>query len=253
MSERAPRIAAALADRYRASGAWRDRLCHADLLTASEQRGHETALVDRAGSITWAELAAAARGFAGALGERGLGPGDVVSWMLPNWREAAIAHWGVLLLGGVSNPIVPIYRHREVRYILDQSGAGAIVIPGDFRGFDYEAMIDELAPELPTLRSVFTVEGSGRNEDFGTALREAKPADPAAGDADAPALLLYTSGTTADPKGAIHTHNTLDFELRSMIDFYGLDASTIVYMPSPLSHVTSASSHWANCRSRRPR
>ena len=233
-----PRIAPELADAYRASGAWRDRLCHADLLEAVERRGDQTALVDRAGVMTWAELASAARGFAGALRERGLGEGDVVSWILPNWREAAIAHWGVLLLGGVSNPIVPIYRHREVRYILDQAGTGAVVIPGDFRGFDYEAMIEELGPELPTLRSVFTVEGSGRNDDFATAIRDAEPAAHDGGDADAPALLLYTSGTTADPKGAIHTHNTLDFELRSMIEFYGLDAGAVIYMPSPLSHVT---------------
>lgn len=238
MSDGRPKVAAELAENYRQSGAWRDRLCSADLVDAARSRGSATALIDRAGSISWSELADAASRFAGALKERGVCAGDVVSWILPNWREAAIASWGVWWLGGISNPIVPIYRHREVGYILRQSRASAVIVPGTFRGFDYEAMIADVRSDLPGLKSVFAVEETGRNEHFMTAVESASPLPPAEGSADDPALLLYTSGTTADPKGAIHTHNTLDFELRSMVEFYALDASTVVYMPSPLSHVT---------------
>lgn len=254
MSDRFPDVSAQLARRYRAEGAWRDVLCDQALVETAARRADELALVDRRGEMTWGELEASARGFAAGLGARGVGRGDVVSWILPNWREAAIAHWGIWLVGGVSNPIVPIYRHREVGYIVAQAQSRAIVIPKSFRGFDYETMLCELANDLPSLETIVTVEeGAGRNAESSVAVSalgdlgvgfealietQSIAAETAGRSPDDPALLLYTSGTTADPKGAVHTHNTLDSELRSMVEFYGLGEETVVYMPSPLSHVT---------------
>ena len=94
---------------------------------------------------------------AGALAGLGVGKGDAVSWQLPNWHEAVILHHAVLRIGAVSNPIVPIYRQREVEYILAEAGSKVVVVPHVFRGFDYAAMIDELRPGLADLQHVVVV------------------------------------------------------------------------------------------------
>jgi cyclohexanecarboxylate-CoA ligase len=252
MSERFPRFLPHLAERYRAAGYWRDVFCDQALFDAARTRPSSTALIDRLGPMNWVELSDQVRSLASALSALGVERGEAVSWMLPNWREAAIAHWAVLHLGAISNPIVPIYRHREVRYILDQAQSQVVIVPTEFRNFDYTAMLAELRAELPRLGHVISVQGRvGRNlksktgeagdlefEELLRTVPEISLETNTGRSPDDPALLLYTSGTTADPKGAIHTHNTLDFELRSMIDFYDLDERDVVYMPSPLSHVT---------------
>ena len=220
MAARFPCVSPQLAARYRAAGYWRDVLCDAALQRAASDHGDATALVDRRGPIGWGELADRVRAAAAGLASLGIAHRDVVSWILPNWREAAIVHWAVLSLGAISNPIVPIYRQREVGRILGQAGSKLIVAPSSYRGFGYADMLAELRGSLPALAP-----GAPPN-----AAPDRSPDDPA--------LLLFTSGTTADPKGAVHTHNTLDFEIRSMIDFYGLGADDVVYMPSPLTHVT---------------
>ncbi|NQZ99125.1 MAG: AMP-binding protein [Myxococcales bacterium] len=241
MAARFPCVSPQLAARYRAAGYWRDVLCDAALQRAASDHGDATALVDRRGPIGWGELADRVRATAAGLASLGIAHRDVVSWILPNWREAAIVHWAVLSLGAISNPIVPIYRQREVGRILGQAGSKLIVAPSSYRGFGYADMLAELRGSLPALASVVTVDGAGGDLGFDE-LCETSPGAPpnAAPDRspDDPALLLFTSGTTADPKGAVHTHNTLDFEIRSMIDFYGLGAGDVVYMPSPLTHVT---------------
>ena len=241
MDSRFPRIPAELARRYREAGYWRSVLCDDALFETARRDPEAIALVDRKGTMRWGELSAEVARCAAGLGALGVVRGDVVSWILPNWREAAVIHWALLALGAVSNPIVPIYRHREVQFILGQASSSTIFVPAEFRGFDYAKMLTELRPNLPSLRHVITLDGDGGDLRFDELGRDAatlgSPADPTRRPDD-PALLLYTSGTTADPKGAIHTHQTLDFEIRSMIECYGLGAKDVVYMPSPLSHVT---------------
>lgn len=161
--------------------------------------------------------------------------------MLPNWAEAIVVHLAAIRLGAVSNPIIPIYRHKETAFILRQAASKVVVVPREFRGFDYPAMIDEIRAEVPELRTlvVMGAASDGAHAGFDDLLDEgrADPVEVASRDANDIVLLLYTSGTTSPPKGALHSHNTLDYENRSIIEFFGLTPSDVVFMPSPVGHI----------------
>ncbi|MBN9623127.1 MAG: AMP-binding protein, partial [Actinobacteria bacterium] len=168
----------------------------------------------------------------------GVGKGDVVSWQLPNWWEAVALHHGILRCGGVSNPIIPIYRRGEVEFILRQAETKVFVHPAEFRGFDYRAMVEEMRPDLPALReSVVVRGGAGSGLAFAELLR-AGAAPPIARRATDPAVLMYTSGTTSDPKGVIHPHATLVRENHGIAECWGVTGADRIFMPSPLTHIT---------------
>ncbi|WP_236705385.1 class I adenylate-forming enzyme family protein [Frankia sp. ACN1ag] len=166
---------------------------------------------------------------AGGLAARGIGPADVVALQLTSRVESAIAHAAVLLRGAVLLPIVPIYGIREVAFILRQSGASAIILPGQ-----RAAEIAELrgAPDgLPALRHIVTVaDSTAAPAGTGTApagtapagtvpwqeLALAPPLAPCTRPLDEVAVLVYTSGTTAAPKGVTHTHRSVAAEVASL-------------------------------------
>jgi cyclohexanecarboxylate-CoA ligase len=226
-------------DRARLAGHWQDRLVDAYVASAAAMRPEAVAVVDGVATLTYQNLERSVRAASASLAALGVGRGEVVSWQLPNWHEAVILHHAVLRLGAVSNPIVPIYRHREVGYILRQAESQVVVVPGDFRGFDYPAMIADLRPGLPSLRHVVTVRPAGQAAlRFGELLQGDPGFAGTAVGADDPMLLMFTSGTTAHPKGVVHTHNTLDYECRSIIEVYGLGPDDVVFMPSPVTHIT---------------
>jgi cyclohexanecarboxylate-CoA ligase len=235
-----PDIAAGRRDRHRRAGHWRDRLVDGHVAEAARVRPDATAVTDGATALTFGELERSVRAVAAGLANLGVGRGEAVSWQLPNWHEAVVLHHAVLRLGAVSNPIIPIYRQREVGYILAQARSRVVVVPGAFRGFDYPAMIAQLRPGLPCLRHVVVARPAGGTALAFEDLLDAEPgaAEPVARRADDPILLMFTSGTTADPKGVLHTHNTLDYENRSIIEVYGLGPGDVVFMPSPVTHIT---------------
>src|SRR3954470_9838453 len=91
-------------------------------------------------TLTFREYRDACERAAAYFHERGIGEGDVVSWQLPTWIEAMVLVGGLARLGVVQNPILPIYREREVGFVVRQAGAKLLVVPGEWRGFDYGAM-----------------------------------------------------------------------------------------------------------------
>ncbi|GAA1015589.1 short chain acyl-CoA synthetase [Acrocarpospora pleiomorpha] len=227
--------------RNREAGFWAGNLVDGYLSTATARTPDAVAVVDRSGSRTYRELDADVNRLASALRGRGVGRGDVVSWMLPNWAEAIIVHLATIRLGAVSNPIIPIYRHQETSFILRQAASKVVVVPHEFRGFDYPSMIDDIRGELPALETVVVVDGpaGAGHVGFADLLDDgsSEPGDHGGRTADDVVLLLYTSGTTSAPKGALHSHNTLDYENRSIIEFFGLTTSSTVFMPSPVGHI----------------
>ncbi|WP_261379520.1 AMP-binding protein [Rhodococcus rhodochrous] len=223
-----------------ASGDWDGAFIDDYLATAAAAVPHRMALAEPTRSLTFAEFDAAVNVLASALQAHGIAPGDVVSWQLPNWIEACVVHLAAIRIGAVSNPIIPIYRQTETAFILRQSASKIVFVPSVFRNFDYAAMACEIARELDEAPTVVVVgEGSPaggiRYDDF---VEGAEKPNRVNRSPDDVVLLLYTSGTTSDPKGAMHSHNTLNYENRSIADLLELSESDVIFMPSPVGHIT---------------
>jgi len=152
--------------------------------------------------LTFAEFRARAERIAAGLFALGIGPGTPVTWQLPTRIEAVLLSIGLARLGAVQNPILPIYREREVAAVLRQTGARWLVVPGVFRGFDHLAMARALRDDAAGRFEVLLADG---------VLPEGDPArlPPPPRDGAAVRWIYSTSGTTAAPKCVRHTDATL--------------------------------------------
>jgi cyclohexanecarboxylate-CoA ligase len=233
----------AVAAGYVAAGHWSGARVDDGLRASARRTPGRLAVVDRDRRVTYGELDAGVDRAAALLARLGVGHGDVVSFQLPNWLEAAVLFHATARLGAISNPIVPIYRRREVGFILEQARSRVLVIPDSFRGFDHRAMVADLRPGLADLEHVLVIgEPAGDTVAFDDALAApphgaSPPADDERRGAD-PVLLLYTSGTESRPKGVVHTHDTLVYECASIAELYAVTGDDVVFMPSPVTHIT---------------
>ncbi len=227
------------AEQYTADGFWTGQLVDRGLTEGAGAHPERTAIVAGDRRASYGELEAMVARAAGALRALGVGAGDIVSFQLPNWLEAAVVHYASIRLGAASNPISPIYRAREVGFILRQTRSRILVIPATFRRFDYRTMLAEIRGQLPDLEHVLVVgEPAADMLSFAGALEAAAPAGPAPRRATDIALVLYTSGTEAQAKGVLHSHDTLGFECASMIELYEMTDADRIFMPSPVTHIT---------------
>ena len=162
---------------------------------------------ERGESLSYAQFAQRAEEVAAGFLAVGIEPGDTVSWILPTWLDAIVLSAALSRLDVVQNPIIPIYREREVGFCTRQSKSKMLVVPGAWRGFDYSAMADEVAAASERLEVLVAPQDGLPTGDPATlSPMPAPPATPA----DAPVRwLVYTSGTTSDPKGAQHTDSTI--------------------------------------------
>ncbi len=193
--------------------------------------------------ITFASILDEARKLAAALQGLGLVAGDVVSFQLPNWREAVALDIAASLLGLVVNPVIPIYRDRELAFILSDARARALFIPDVFRNCDYPEMIRRLRDDLPDLQHVVVVQGERRHEDmldYGELVADADASSlvRVEVDPDSVKIIMYTSGTTGRAKAVHHSHNTLTRALDNTSEAWGFNAADIMLMPSPVTHIT---------------
>jgi cyclohexanecarboxylate-CoA ligase len=197
-----------------------------DAVLAHEDSGHELTFS--------AYRKACLRAAAGLHAHYGVTAGTGVSWELPTWNESLVLVGALARLGARQNPLIPIYRGREVSFITAQSRASLLAVPTVFRGFDFEAMAKEIAADRPGL-SVMVVDRS---------LPDGDPAglppvgsNPTRAD-DAPIRwVFYTSGTTADPKGAPHTDLSVMASALVMAESLDMSADDITALVFPFTHI----------------
>jgi cyclohexanecarboxylate-CoA ligase len=165
--------------------------------------------------------------------------GDVVSWQLPNWWEFIALALACARIGAVANPIMPIFRQRELKFMLDFGESKVLIVPKSYKGFDFEVMANGMRSDLPFLQHLVVLNGEGANSFDALLLRDDTPALIGQGLApDDVSLLMYTSGTTGEPKGVMHTSNTLFANLHGYIDAYGLTQKDVILGASPMAHLT---------------
>ena len=171
---------------------------------------------------------------AGLAVEYGVGEGSSVSWELPTWNESVVLVGALARLGARQNPCIPIYRGREMGFITGQSGADLLVVPTVYRGFDFAAMAAEIAASRPSM-AVLVADRSLPSGDP-SALPPA-PAVPARASDAAVRWLFYTSGTTADPKGAQHTDVTVMASALAMSECMAITAEDRAALVFPFTHI----------------
>jgi acyl-CoA synthetase (AMP-forming)/AMP-acid ligase II len=171
---------------------------------------------------------------AGLHTAHGVGEGTSVSWELPTWIESLVLVGALARLGARQNPLIPIYRGREVGFITGQSHASLLVVPTVYRGFDFAAMAEAIAAERDGLEVLVA----------DRALPEGDPADlpapaplPTRAEEAPVRWLFYTSGTTADPKGAQHTDLTVMASALAMSECLDIRADDVSALVFPFTHI----------------
>lgn len=232
--------AASHLDRF-SNGYWEDRTV-ADRALALAGADPDIAVIHAGDTVhTRGDVVAEAEALAGAMTELGLRPGDVISFLMPNWAEAAAINLAGAMAGLVVNPIVHIYRDAEVGMMLADSGSKLLFAASEFRGYDYAAMAARLAPGLPALRHVVVVRGKEPGYADLIAAHRGKPFARPRVDPRGVKLLLYTSGTTGRPKGVLHSHNTLARVVAVSTAHWGIRPGDRLIMPSPVTHISGYS------------
>jgi acyl-CoA synthetase (AMP-forming)/AMP-acid ligase II len=182
-------------------------------------------------SLTFGEFKADAERAAAGLAGLGVTERTVVSWQLPTWLESMVLVAALSRLSALQNPILPILREREVGFIVRQARTRLLIVPSTFRDFDSEGMARAIAKEVDGL-------------DVLIADRELPAGDPAAlpappsTEGDPPVRwLFYTSGTTAEPKGAQHTDLTVMAAAKGMAERLALVAEDRSALVFPFTHI----------------
>jgi acyl-CoA synthetase (AMP-forming)/AMP-acid ligase II len=219
-------IPAELSKHYEDQGWWTSETLGAMLakgLEASPDVGFHVHSELRPWEGSFGDVELVARRLATGLSKRGVGPGDVVAMQLPNWMEAAAAFWASAFLGAVVVPIVHFYGRKEVSHILATARPKAFITTRQFGRMTFQP---DLCGEVPIVALVGGVDERPREENvlsFGELLGDEPMAGTVDTDPGAPALIAFTSGTTRDPKGVVHSHQTLGFETRQLLANYPPD------------------------------
>ncbi|WP_370414280.1 class I adenylate-forming enzyme family protein [Streptomyces fradiae] len=177
--------------------------------------------------LTFGELRERAERCAAGLYGKGVRPGSVVAWQLPTRIETAVLSFALARLGAVQSPVIPFYRDKEVGFALRASGAEFFAVPGVWRGFDHTEMARRLGA-----RGVFEAYESLPDGDPAVL-----PPPPSPSSGTDVRWIYWTSGTTSDPKGVLHTDRSLIAGGSCLAHALHLSESDVGSMAFPYAHI----------------
>ncbi|MET0240835.1 MAG: AMP-binding protein [Sphingobium sp.] len=229
-------------DDGRAEAAYRDgwwvkeTLADALRRAAAEEPGR-VIVTEGAAQIDAATLLSRATTLAEAMLAR-MPVGSVISFMLPNWLEAAEIYLGATLAGMVANPILPSLRDHDLGFVLSDVESRMIFIPEIFRKHDYAAMLGRVVAGMATPPEVVVLRGEpGPHTAYAALFAGVEAVELPVLDPDSVRMIMYTSGTTGSPKGVLHTHNSLHALLRQIGRHWHAVPGDRFLVPSPISHI----------------
>lgn len=197
-------------------------------------------------SFTYREILHTAQKIALGLKNLGVQKQDIVSCQLPNWWEFTLLYIACRRIGAVLNPLMPIFRERELSFMLKHTESKVFIVPKTFRKFNHENLAYQLQENIKSLEHVIVIGGEGENNFETRLLNHGLDHDPQMLEtlndikitADDVAQLIFTSGTTGEPKGVMHTANTLFSNIVPYAKRLNLNKDDVILMGSPMAHQT---------------
>ena len=196
-------------------------MCEISLVARARKHGGRTAIIATEGTFTYDELLrASGKAASGLLG----GADDLhemrVAFLVPPGMHYVATQWGIWRAGGIAVPLCVTHPRPELEYVIDDSGAGIVVAHPDFA-----ATLRPIA-EARGLAFMTTMELLGGEEGQLPRLDMARRA-----------MILYTSGTTSKPKGAVSTHRNIEAQVTSLISAWGWTGDDHILLVLPLHHI----------------
>ncbi|MFO1376044.1 MAG: AMP-binding protein [Steroidobacteraceae bacterium] len=239
-----PRFDESYCNRWRSTGKWLDLTLHQGFDATVAKHPGKVALITPERSYTYAEFKEESDALAAGLLGIGIGKGDIVAVQLPNWLEMCFLQIALSRIGAVIQPTHMVFRERDITNLFRFCETDAVVVPERYKDVDHADMVRGLWPELPGLRKLIVARGEAKGErEHGLAAIVAdgrRNLQRLAGVEVAPDDVFYlnfTSGTEGNPKGFLHTHNTLVSLFKVIADGMAKMSSNIVTLAcSPMTH-----------------
>ena len=220
-----------------AQGYWVHETLANALARAASEEPERVLVIDGSVRLNAHSLHAQASALAQVMAAR-FPVGSVISFMLPNWHEAAVIYLAATLAGMVAHPVLPSLREHDLRFMLDDVDSRMIFIPAQFRGHQSAAMLASVVQQLDTPPQVVVVRGDcGSHIAYDSLFQDVAPCPLPAPDPDAVRMIMYTSGTTGSPKGVMHSHNSLHALIRQLGSHWLVEPGDKFLVASPISHI----------------
>jgi len=232
---------------------WTDQTLHDLFDETVSERPDSIAVITRNRRMSFAEYQAESGALAAGLVRAGVRRGDIVAVQLPNWIEFCLLQIALSRIGAVIQPVHCVFRERELRSLLRFCDTDFVVVPDRFEGHGYADAVRDIRDDLPRLRKVIIARGDTPLDEGGgvpdgpeeVALealideggRHLDRLETVTTDPDDVFYLNFTSGTEGDPKGFLHTHNTLISTFKNMSQaLANLDPDIVNLTCSPMTH-----------------
>jgi acyl-CoA synthetase (AMP-forming)/AMP-acid ligase II len=242
--DRYPRFSKEYRQRWISSGSWADRTLH-DLFDESvAEAPDDVAIITLERRYTFAEFKQTSDALAAGLIGAGVQPGDLVSVQLPNWPEMCFLQIALSRIGAVIQPLHLVFREREMRSLLHFCETDHAVVPEAFGDYAYADVMREIRGDLPCLRSLIVARGAAKGEgehSLDALIEEGRHhldrLESVRPEPDDVFYLNFTSGTEGNPKGFLHTHNTLVSLFRMAAQaMKSMDPDLVNLACSPMTH-----------------